>query len=46
MSNHIVAFLKRDDNSRIMPGKKDFRTVREDDGLVKENSERLPEKSP
>ena len=51
MSSHIVDFLERDDSSRMMPGKKDFKTVRVDDGLVKgknakANSERLPEKCP
>ena len=29
MSGHITEFLERDDNSRVMPGKKDFKTVRE-----------------
>ena len=40
MSSHNVAFLERDDNSRIMPGKNDFKTVREDDGLVKEKRQK------
>ena len=40
MSSHIVAFLERDDNSRMIPGKKDFKTVREDNGLVKEKKQK------
>ena len=27
ISGHIIEFLQRDDNSRMMPGKKDFRNV-------------------
>ena len=40
MSGHIIEFLERDDNSRMMPGKKDFKTVRGKEGLGKEKKQK------
>ena len=40
MSGHIIEFLERVDNSRMMPGKKDFKTVRGQEGLGKEKKQK------
>ena len=40
MSGHIIEFLERDDNSRMMPGKKDFKTVRGKEGPEKEKKQK------
>ena len=40
MSGHIIEFLERDDNSRMMPGRKDFKTVRGKEDQGKEKKQR------
>ena len=40
MSGYIIEFLERDDNSRMMSGKKDFKTLRGNKGQGKEKKQR------
>ena len=40
MSGHIIEFLERDDNSRMMPGEKNFKTVRGKEGPGKEKEQK------
>ena len=41
MSGHIIEFLERDDNSRMMPGKKDFKIVQGKEGPGKEKKQKI-----
>ena len=40
MSGHIIEFLEKDDNSRMTPGKKDFKTVPGKEGPGKEKKQK------
>ena len=41
MSGHIIEFLERDDNSRMMSEKKDFKTVRGQECPGKEETQKI-----